>query len=160
MPPKSSDIRRRRTSSVGKLNIGDSSVPGLSTMSVTQQTKNAAEARLKALSGTSDKDIDVLKKIWLSYQELSYRHSWLTPLIIISVVYGMYFASGNRTASNPLNMFVAISYEIGDTRMYGKGPKDLCFVAFYMIFFTFLREFLMEVILRPLAIKLAWGYEA
>ena len=38
--------------------------------------------------------------------------------------------------------------------MYGKGPKDLCFVFFYMIFFTFLREFIMQVILRPLSIKM------
>ncbi|CAH02525.1 TLC domain-containing protein [Kluyveromyces lactis] len=156
MPPKnqSPELRRRRTTSIGRINLGDTSVPSLSTMSVTEESKHASEARLKLLSSSSEKDIDVLRKLWLSYRELSYRHSWLTSLLIISVIYLFYICSGNRTASNPLHMFVAISYQIGDTNMYGKGPKDLCFVFFYMIFFTFLREFIMQVILRPLSIKM------
>lgn len=52
-------------------------------------------------------------------------------------------------------MFVAISYQIEDTDMYGKGIKDLCFVFFYMIFFTFLRDFIMDVFIRPFALKVA-----
>ncbi|CDO95965.1 unnamed protein product [Kluyveromyces dobzhanskii CBS 2104] len=156
MPPKKQapDLRRRRTTSIGRISLGDTSVPGLSTMSETERSKHASEARLKVLSSTSQKDIDVLKKLWLSYRELSYRHSWLTSLLIISVVYLFYFCSGNRTESNPLHRFVAISYQVGDTNMYGKGPKDLGFVFFYMIFFTFLREFIMQVLLRSLSIKL------
>lgn len=146
--------RKRRTSSVGNINLGDTTVPGLATMSETKESKQAAKVRMRALSESSHRDKDLLKKFFLSYREMSYRHTWLTPLIILVVVFGAYLSSGNRTASNPLHMFVAISYQVGDTRIYGKGVKDLCFVFFYMIFFTFLREFLMEILLRPLSIKL------
>ena len=35
--------------------------------------------------------------------------------------------------------------------MYGKGPADFAFVAFYTIFLSFTREFIMQRILRPIA---------
>lgn len=151
---ESPQLRRRRTTSIGRIDLGDTSVPGLSTMSVTARSRSASAARLKVLSSSSQNDLDVLRKLWFSYRELSYRHSWLTSFLILSFSYLLYWCSGNMTPSNPLHMFVAPSYQIGDTRMYAKGPKDLCFVFFYMIFFTFLREFVMQVILRPLSIKL------
>ncbi|SCU89648.1 LANO_0D05842g1_1 [Lachancea nothofagi CBS 11611] len=144
-------VRQRRTSSVGAINLGDTTVPGLSTMKESEHSKTAAEARMRALSESSKGDVDLLKKFGLTYREMSYRHTWLTPLLILAVVYGSYLLSGNLTASNPLHSFVAVSYQIGDTDMYGKGIRDLCFVLFYMVFFTFLREFLMEIALRPLA---------
>ncbi|SCU92204.1 LAFA_0F08768g1_1 [Lachancea sp. 'fantastica'] len=147
MPP----VRPRRTSSVGAINLGDTKVPGLSTLRESEESKTAAKARMRALSESSRGDADLLRKFMLTYREMSYRHTWLTPLIILVVVYGAYFTSGNRTESNPLHALVAISYQVGDTDMYGKGIRDLYFVFFYMIFFTFLREFLMEVALRPLA---------
>ncbi|SCV01414.1 LAME_0G16050g1_1 [Lachancea meyersii CBS 8951] len=147
-------VRQRRTSSVGAINLGDTKVPGLSTMKESQESKTAAQARMRALSESSKGDADLLWKFMLTYREMSYRHTWLTPLILLLVVYGAYFTSGNLTESNPLHAFVAISYQVGDTDEYGKGIRDLCFVFFYMIFFTFLREFLMEVALRPLAISL------
>ncbi|SCV00234.1 LAMI_0G03752g1_1 [Lachancea mirantina] len=151
---KAPDVRKRRTSSVGAINLGDTTVPGLSTMSESRESRSAAAARMKALSEASKGDADLLKKLVLTYREMSYRHTWLTSLVILLIVYLAYFTSGNRTASNPLHMFVAISYQVGDTDMYAKGIKDLGFVFFYMIFFTFLREFMMEVILRPLTHKL------
>lgn len=142
---------RRRTSSVGNVSLGDTMVPGLSTMPVSKESKHSSQVRRRALSqGNSN----VPNKLLLLYKEMNYRHAWLTPLILLVVVFGAYILSGNRTPSNPLHMFVSISYQIGDTNMYGKGVKDLCFVLFYMIFFTFLREFLMEILLRPLAMKL------
>ncbi|AGO10461.1 AaceriABR009Wp [[Ashbya] aceris (nom. inval.)] len=150
-PPPSS---RQRSSSMGNIGLGDTKVPGLSTMFESKESKIAARARLRALSGASKTDVDIYYKLWLSYRELNYRHAWLTPLIILVLVYGCYFASGNRTESNPLHMFVAISYRIGDTNMYGKGPKDMCFLFYYMVFFTFLREFMMEMVLRPMTLWL------
>lgn len=51
-------------------------------------------------------------------------------------------------------MFVAISYQVDGTDSYAKGIKDLSFVFFYMIFFTFLREFLMDVVIRPFTVYL------
>jgi acyl-CoA-dependent ceramide synthase len=87
--------------------------------------------------------------MWTAYLELNYRNTWITPLVILVVVYAAYLLSGNYTESNPLHMFVTVSYKVGDSNMYGKGIKDLAFVGFYMVFFTFLREFVMQCILRP-----------
>lgn len=39
--------------------------------------------------------------------------------------------------------------------MYGKGKADIAFVSFYMIVLSFTREFLMQRVIRPLAV--AWG---
>jgi acyl-CoA-dependent ceramide synthase len=36
---------------------------------------------------------------------------------------------------------------------YGKGAKDLAFVAFYVVLLTFTREFCMQVLLKPLAVR-------
>jgi very-long-chain ceramide synthase len=36
--------------------------------------------------------------------------------------------------------------------MYGKGPHDITFVAFYTIVLSFTREFLMQRLIRPLAL--------
>lgn len=36
--------------------------------------------------------------------------------------------------------------------MYGKGPKDFAFVAFYTVVLSFTREFLMQRLIRPMAI--------
>ncbi|SCU94779.1 LADA_0G11166g1_1 [Lachancea dasiensis] len=143
--------RQRRTSSVGAINLGDTTVPGLTTMQESVESKTAAQARLRALSEAPKGDADLMRKFCLTYREMSYRHTWLTPLVLLAAVYGAYFLSGNLTPSNPLHPFVAVSYQVGDSDMYGKGIRDLCFVFFYMIFFTFLREFLMEMALRPLA---------
>ncbi|CDF89998.1 ZYBA0S05-06524g1_1 [Zygosaccharomyces bailii CLIB 213] len=148
-----SNARTRRTSSVGRIELGDT-VPGLGTMLESRASKDASNKRMKMLATASKDDMDLLQKFWLTYREMSYRHSWLTPLLILATVYCAYFLSGNLTPSNPLHMFVSISYQIGDTDQYGKGIKDLCFIFFYMIFFTFLREFLMEVVIRPLTLSL------
>lgn len=148
-----SNARTRRTSSVGRIELGDT-VPGLGTMSESRASKDASNKRMKMLATASKDDMDLLQKFWLTYREMSYRHSWLTPLLILATVGSAYFLSGNLTPSNPLHMFVSISYQIGDTDQYGKGIKDLCFIFFYMIFFTFLREFLMDVVIRPLTLSL------
>jgi very-long-chain ceramide synthase len=37
--------------------------------------------------------------------------------------------------------------------MYGKGKLDIAFVAFYTIVLSFTREFLMQRVIRPVAIK-------
>lgn len=141
--------RARRTSSVGRIDLGDT-VPAISTMHESRKSKDEAKRRLEVLRGSDKGDMDLLRKLWYTYREVNYRHTWVTPLILMSSVYLAYFTSGNRTETNPLHMFVAISYQVGNTDQYGKGIKDLAFVFFHMIFFTFLREFLMDIVIRPL----------
>lgn len=143
-------MSRRRTSSVGKIDLGDTSVGSFST-SRTPNQRTASNTRITALSRTSKTDLEIIKKIKTAFVELSYRHGWLLPLIVLVTVWTAYFTSGNYTESNILHMFVAISYHVPGTNQYGKGIKDLAFVTFHMVFFTFFREFCMECILRPLA---------
>ncbi|CCE64166.1 hypothetical protein TPHA_0G03260 [Tetrapisispora phaffii CBS 4417] len=143
--------RSRRGSSLGRIDLGDT-VRSLGTMPSSKQEKKASKNRLKVLSMESKGDRDLLKKIWISYREMAYRNTWLNPLILLLIVYFMYFTSGNRTETNPLHQFMYISYQIGDTDQYGKGIKDLSFVFFHMIFFTFIREFLMDVVIKPVTI--------
>ncbi|GAV52055.1 hypothetical protein ZYGR_0AG00460, partial [Zygosaccharomyces rouxii] len=145
--------RNRRTSSVGKIDLGDT-VPGLSASADSKEARDASKERVRRLSSSNASEINTWQRLWLNYRELSYQHTWITPLIMISTVYASYLISGDYTPNNPLHMFVTISYQVGDTDQYAKGIKDLCFIFFYMIFFTFLREFLMDAVIRPLTLKL------
>ncbi|GAA5892554.1 hypothetical protein JCM8208_005849 [Rhodotorula glutinis] len=66
-------------------------------------------------------------------------------------------SSSSLADSNPLSPLVRISYALppipGDASSvrYGKGPKDLVFLAFYIVVFSFVRQALTEYLLRPLA---------
>lgn len=141
-------MTRKRTSSVDRLTLGDT-VPGFAAQSPSAQSRRESISRVTALSSKSSTDYEIWSKIWLAYRELNYRNTWITPLFIVVTISGVYLLSGNYTESNPLHMFVHVSYEVGDTNMYSKGIKDLCFVMFYMVFFSFLREFVMQCILKP-----------
>lgn len=148
-PETAEQNRSRRSSSVGNIDLGDT------VHSIT--TQHGAER--------ADMDVDFNSKVpfqsYISYLVTKLLccwgiiccRVWLPPLIIISVVYVAYFGSNNQTESNPLHMFIAVSYQINGSDIYGKGIKDLCFVFFYMIFFTFLRDFIMDVFIRPFALR-------
>lgn len=90
--------------------------------------------------------------------QMSIKHTWLNPLVIICAVLTLYGL--NPTESNPLHSAIFLSYpeppltDDGPT-MYGKGKCDIAFVAFYIVFFTFTREFTMQRLIRPTAIR--WG---
>ncbi|ODV95032.1 hypothetical protein PACTADRAFT_50856 [Pachysolen tannophilus NRRL Y-2460] len=120
------------------------------------------QTRLTKLEEKIESDRGLVTKIWLSFIELCSRHTWLAPFLILFATYTAYFISGNYTESNILHAFVTVSYKIPGTEppMYGKGLKDILFVFYYMIFFTFFREFLMQVVLRPLAIKCGMSKES
>lgn len=83
------------------------------------------------------------------------KHTWLLPLLILVVLLSAYAV--NPTPSNPLHSAIFLSYPQppktpGGPVMYGKGPKDIAFVAFYTIVLSFTREFLMQRMIRPLAV--------
>ncbi|GMM57415.1 hypothetical protein DAKH74_040310 [Maudiozyma humilis] len=135
--------RSRRSSSVGKLELGDS---GYNLLGVSKP-KDAA-ARLEQEKGEHSAVSNMR-----AFLELSAEHMWIIPLIITTIVYSIFFQCEDRSEANPLHMFVSISYRVGDTDMYGKGIKDLCFLFYYMIVFTFIREFFMDMIIRPIVLK-------
>lgn len=103
------------------------------------------------------KRISLAKTIWFMYREFAYQNSWFNPLILLLLSGSLYLAltvtNGGR--NNFLEPFFTLSYPIAGTDpvQYGKGVKDLYFVFMGMLFFTFFREFVMQVILRPLAVK-------
>jgi acyl-CoA-dependent ceramide synthase len=124
-----------------------------------------SQAREKALRPHSKrrKARSFLRK----WKQISFKHTWINPLILILIVLSAYAV--NPTASNPVHKAIFLSYALppehrypldppkplhqhdGPT-MYGKGPHDITFVAFYTIVLSFTREFLMQRLIRPLAL--------
>lgn len=81
----------------------------------------------------------------------------MNPLIVILLVLSAY--SINPSHSNPVHSALFLSYPLslqaGNNPsapvQYGKGPLDFAFVAFYIVVLSFIREFIMQRVLRPLA---------
>ncbi|KAL9581930.1 MAG: hypothetical protein Q9203_005700 [Teloschistes exilis] len=105
---------------------------------------------------------------WWAYferwKEFSFQHTWANPLIIILLVLTLYGVYPYPT--NPLSSAIFLSYPLdpsdplipaairADPKAplhYGKGRKDIAFVAFYIVVLSFTREFIMQRILRPIA---------
>lgn len=92
---------------------------------------------------------------------MSWTHTWVNPLVLTLIILGLYAI--NPTESNPLRPFIFLSYALpaGHEQIpahanegqvyYGKGPRDLAFVSFYIIVLSFTREFAMQRLLRPIA---------
>ena len=134
--------RRRRGSSVGDIDVGDTS-PSFATMEGAKTSSNAYSK-----NSTSE----IVKKIFSAITLLGKRHTWLFPLLVLVFFVSMYLISGEGTfLGDTLAAMLFPSYKIEGTDQYGKGVNDFYFVGFYAIFFAFLREFLMCCILRPLA---------
>ncbi|CCG81658.1 Sphingosine N-acyltransferase lac1 [Taphrina deformans PYCC 5710] len=87
------------------------------------------------------------------YVHYSKQNTWLNPLIIIVLVLGLYLI--DPTPSNPVSHAIFVSYPIKGTNptYYAKGRLDGLFMAFYVVVFTFTREFCMQWILAPIARK-------
>ncbi|KAF2759182.1 longevity assurance proteins LAG1/LAC1 [Pseudovirgaria hyperparasitica] len=85
------------------------------------------------------------------------KHTWVNPLAICLIVVAIYLT--NPSKSNPVYPALFLSYPLpqapGDDKplQYGKGKLDFAFVSFYTVFLSFTREFLMQRLIRPLAIK-------
>jgi very-long-chain ceramide synthase len=90
------------------------------------------------------------------WKQISLRHTWLNPLIIVLIVLCGYVVYPSQV--NPLHQAIFLSYpEPPETKgspiMYGKGKSDIAFVSFYTIVLSFTREFLMQRVIRPWAIR-------
>jgi len=62
-------------------------------------------------------------------------------------------------SGNPLSPLLLISYPLErrageDEQRFGKGTKDLAFLLFYIVVFSFLRQAITEYLIRPLAHRL------
>lgn len=86
---------------------------------------------------------------------MSFKHTWVNPLVLLLILLAAYAANPNP--SNPLHSAIFLSYAIPPKTpdgpvLYDKGPRDIAFVAFYTIFLSFTREFLMQRVIRPWAL--------
>lgn len=119
-----------------------------------QQQKSDAQRRSKRRKA---------KGLFNRWKRLSLKHTWLSPMVLILALLACYYISPGE--HNPLYPAIHLSYanppmnertntlppHIGDVTQYGKGKKDFAFVAFYIIVFTFTREFLMQRLILPIA---------
>lgn len=154
-PQRSTGSSRRRGSSVGHINVGDTAAPGFSTMKTTLAQRRKLDQRIQALSKESKTDIAIMKKVFVAIREMCSRQTWIVPFSALVFFYALYFLSGLDTkVHNVLEGMMFPSYPIEGTDQYGKGVNDFYFVGFYALFFSFLREFLMCVVMRPMAIRL------
>ena len=123
-----------------------------STPKPTHQPKERGRKRRKA------------KRFLSRWKRLALRHTWITPLGLVLTILAAYYVSPGE--HNPLHHAIFLSYanpplnertdtlpaHIGNVTQYGKGPKDFAFVAFHTIVLSFTREFLMQRLIRPIAI--------
>ncbi|CAX39641.1 ceramide synthase component, putative [Candida dubliniensis CD36] len=149
--PHESSIRRR-SSSVGRIDVGDTSA-SLSTMPTTRSSRRRSIARLRELQDNSTTDSAIVHKLYIGFRELTYRHTWIIPLMVLIMAFGtFYLSSPSGKVHQILEDMIIPSYHIPGTDQYGKGGNDFKFVGFYALFFTFLREFMMCCVLRPIAV--------
>ncbi|KAF2643874.1 sphingosine N-acyltransferase lac1, partial [Massarina eburnea CBS 473.64] len=98
-----------------------------------------------------------IKRALSKYKRLCFRHTWLFPLTLTLLILSLYFV--NPRPSNPIAAGLFLSYPLprksGEEGpiQYGKGARDFAFVAFYTIVLSFTREFLMQRVIRPIAIS-------
>lgn len=85
------------------------------------------------------------------------RHTWLLPLTLTLLIVSLYLV--NPVPANPISAMLFLSYPLprdpgsDGPVQYGKGARDFAFVGFYTIVLSFTREFLMQRLIRPLAIR-------
>ncbi|KAK6544526.1 hypothetical protein TWF694_001216 [Orbilia ellipsospora] len=150
--------RKRSSSLLGGEIPGDTSAPAIST-SRSPAARQASKTRRRKLSKQrhDGQMIPGPENFMLWYKELSYRHTWVNPLLAMLVIIGCYLP--NPTPSNWAHEFIFVAYPIqekgpeGET-LYSKGLRDGKFLFFYTLFFTFTREFIMQQLLYPLSQKL------
>ncbi|RLV91626.1 Sphingosine N-acyltransferase LAG1 [Spathaspora sp. JA1] len=152
VPDEEIRTRRRRTSSVGHINVGDTASSGFTTLHTTKQQRKRSKSRLVELESHSKSDTAIVHKIIVAFQELTYRHTWIYPLIYLGGILATFYLSTPESKTHQtLARFIIPQYHFSGTDQYGKGGDDFKFVAFYALVFTFIREFLMCCFLRPIA---------
>ncbi|KAI0532910.1 TLC domain-containing protein [Xylaria digitata] len=83
---------------------------------------------------------------------------WGVPLMFLTLILFLYTI--NPTESSITYPFIFLSYKVEGSidafarPEYGKGPRDIAFVALYTLILFFAREFIMQQLLRPLAVSL------
>lgn len=148
--------RPRGSSNLGADPRGDTAAPALSTLNRRDATSSGSEkdAREKAQKPHSKRR--KAKSALRRYARISLKYTWLNPLLIVLAILSAY--SINPGPQNPLHKALVISYNEGPAfpggpNRYGKGKADFAFVSFYTVVLSFTREFIMQQVIRPAAIR-------
>lgn len=153
MPGESGENRRRY--SIGRFELGDSQ--GAILASGLREQKDLKNRKGSPRTSASTKPIKDTKstqqKKPFSWRKFLKRYPWSPALVIGLVVVSWWFLVARDDPSHWLNALVKVSYPLPGTNptQYGKGPRDFAFLGFYVVVFTFLREFCVGVILPPFA---------
>ncbi|KAJ5647769.1 hypothetical protein N7490_004141 [Penicillium lividum] len=155
-------VRPRGRSNLGVDIRGDTSAPAMSTMNDISPIEPSSpdmgkrfENHLSEKSTTKSHTKRRRNRSLLHrFADTCLKYTWLLPLIIMVFLLSLYAI--NPTPSNPMHSAIFLSYPQppkvpGGPIMYGKGKKDIAFVAFYTIVLSFTREFIMQQLIRPLA---------
>ena len=164
-------VRPRGSSALGVDIRGDTSAPAMSTMnevspieSPTDQKVRITEAVARIPTNSTQFNGSAKPKttkrrrarsLLHRFADSCLRYTWLLPLIVMLFLLGLYAI--NPTTSNPMHSAIFLSYPQGPKTpggpiMYGKGKKDIAFVAFYTVVLSFTREFIMQQMIRPFAV--------
>ncbi|KAK8162276.1 TLC domain-containing protein [Phyllosticta citrichinensis] len=150
--------RQRKSSTLGDDPRGDTGTVALATAFDNKPPSTSSVARSDSSKQGRPSKRRKAKSLIRRWWKLSLRHTWLNPLLIVSTIVSLYLV--NPSESNPLHAALFLSYPLpkdpsadpGAPIHYGKGGKDFAFVAFYIVVLSFTREFLMQRVIRPLAI--------
>ncbi|KAJ6164796.1 hypothetical protein N7470_003468 [Penicillium chermesinum] len=154
-------VRPRGRSNLGVDIRGDTSAPAMSTMNDVSPVEPTSPDMHKQLdSAVSEKSSKPHAKkrrarsLLHRFADTCLKYTWLLPLLITVFLLSLYAI--NPTTSNPMHSAIFLSYPQppkypGGPVMYGKGKKDIAFVAFYTVVLSFTREFIMQQMIRPLA---------
>ncbi|KAJ5184233.1 hypothetical protein N7492_001849 [Penicillium capsulatum] len=155
-------VRPRGTSHLGVDIRGDTSAPAMSTMNEVSPIEPTSpdlgkqlENRAPEKPGKSQPKRRRNRSLLHRFADTCLKYTWLLPLLIVIFLLSLYAV--NPTPSNPMHSAIFLSYPQppktpGGPVMYGKGKKDIAFVAFYTVVLSFTREFIMQQIIRPLAV--------
>ncbi|KAG4304856.1 hypothetical protein PORY_001909 [Pneumocystis oryctolagi] len=87
-----------------------------------------------------------------TYLKFTKKYTFVGFLLPFVSLYWLYFLRG-KGSDDFLYPFLFLSYPILNTfpKQYGKGYKDLYFVLFHVITLTFIRYFLMNILIKHIA---------
>jgi acyl-CoA-dependent ceramide synthase len=160
--------RRRKSSVLGSDVPGDVDVPSFATNRTSTPPLNSPTSMDSKLDKSIRRSKRKTTRRYLSKaKRLCIRHTWLLPLVLGLIIIALYAIYPYE--SNPLSACLFLSYPLArDDPLipehvradpngpvhYGKGGRDFAFVGFYIIVLSFTREFCMQRLIRPIAIKL------
>lgn len=152
---------RRKSGSLGGDLRGDTGTALLSTLTSPPTFPRSSQSKVIRTHSKGRKARGLFRR----WRDFSIRHTWANPLILILLVLSAYLV--NPAPTNPLHSAIFISYALPRSHPsialsvrldpsapthYGKGRRDFVFVAFYIVVLSFTREFLMQRLIRPIAI--------